>query len=183
MCLRRMGPFSLESELASSPQVNLLPLGSIRPQVWLLRQLRIQAEGLSGHLDEVWPDVGNSSSWLGGPSESWERGPYYLDGLVPLAYLLRDKVLIAKARPYIEWTLGSQQANGMFGPKSNNYWWPRMVMLKVLMQYAEVSNDSRVEPFLSRYFLHQLRELPSRPLQDWGEISLARQPALCVVAL
>ena len=34
-----------------------LPLGAIRPQGWLLNQLRIQADGLSGHLDEFWPDI------------------------------------------------------------------------------------------------------------------------------
>ena len=30
----------------------------IKPEGWLLRQLEIQAEGLSGHLDLVWPDMG-----------------------------------------------------------------------------------------------------------------------------
>jgi hypothetical protein len=30
-----------------------LPLTSIRPRGWLERQLRIQAAGLSGHLDEL----------------------------------------------------------------------------------------------------------------------------------
>ena len=29
----------------------------IKPEGWLLRQLEIQAEGLSGHLDLVWPDL------------------------------------------------------------------------------------------------------------------------------
>lgn len=62
-----------------------LPLGQIRPAGWLLRQLRIQADGLSGHLDEFWPDVGPNSGWLGGTGESWERGPYFVDGLLPLA--------------------------------------------------------------------------------------------------
>ena len=57
------------------------------PKGWLLEQLRLQAQGLSGHLDEFWPDLGPNSAWLGGTGEGWERGPYFLDGLVPLAYL------------------------------------------------------------------------------------------------
>jgi len=42
------------------PAFTPLPLGAIRPTGWLQRQLRIQADGLSGHLDEFWPDVGQS---------------------------------------------------------------------------------------------------------------------------
>ncbi len=75
-----------------------LPLGAIRPAGWLRAQLQIQANGLGGHLDETWPDVGPNSGWLGGTGESWERGPYFLDGLVPLAYLLDDARLKAKAQ-------------------------------------------------------------------------------------
>ncbi len=89
-----------------------------------------------------WPDVGANSGWLGGSGESWERGPYFLDGLVPLAYLLDDTRLKVKAQKYIEWTLASQTAEGMFGPSSNDDWWPRMVMLKVLTQYQEVTRRS-----------------------------------------
>jgi hypothetical protein len=43
--------------LTKSP-LALLPLGSIRPRGWLKRQLEIQATGLTGHLHEIWPDVG-----------------------------------------------------------------------------------------------------------------------------
>ncbi len=93
-----------------------LPLGAIRPTGWLRRQLQIQADGLSGHLDETWADVGPNSGWLGGNGESWERGPYFLDGLTPLAYLLDDARLKAKAQKYIDWTLNNQAANGLIGP-------------------------------------------------------------------
>lgn len=146
-----------------------LPLGAVRPAGWLRAQLQVQADGLSGHLDETWPDVGPDSGWLGGNGESWERGPYFLDGLTPLAYLLNDARLKAKAQKYIDWTLDNQAANGMFGPRSNDDWWPRIVMLKALTQYQEATGDERVIPLMHRYFLYQLAELPKRPLRDWGK--------------
>lgn len=146
----------------------LLPMGSIRPAGWLKDQLRIQADGLSGHLDETWADVGPNSGWLGGTGESWERGPYYLDGLVPLAWLLDDAALKAKAQRFVDWTLEHQAPSGMIGPSSNNDWWPRIVMLKALTQYQEFTGDDRVIPLMDKYFQFQLSELPLRPLRDWA---------------
>jgi len=58
-----------------------LPLRSIRPAGWLRRQLRIEADGLSGHLCEFWEDAAESG-WIGGKGEGWERGPYWLEVLV-----------------------------------------------------------------------------------------------------
>jgi hypothetical protein len=147
----------------------LLPAGSIRPKGWLEKQLQIQASGLSGHLDETWADVGPNSGWLGGKGESWERGPYFVDGLIPLAYLVDDATLKAKAQRFIDWTLDHQTPNGMIGPPSNNDWWPRIVMLKALTQYQELTGDARVIPVMDRYFRHQLAELPLRPLRDWSK--------------
>ncbi|OMF38117.1 hypothetical protein BK133_03655 [Paenibacillus sp. FSL H8-0548] len=148
---------------------NELPLGAIKPEGWLRDQLSIQANGLTGHLDEFWSDVGPNSGWLGGEGESWERGPYYLDGLLPLAYLLEDTELIAKAQPWIEWSLSSMRDNGQFGPAANDDWWSRIIMLKVLIQYEEYTGDERVKPFLASFFRYQLEELPNRPLSDWAE--------------
>ena len=148
---------------------HLLPAGSIQPRGWLARQLRIQVDGLSGHLDETWEDVGPNSGWLGGTGESWERGPYYLDGLVPLAYILDDAMLKAKAQRFLDWTLDHQTSEGMIGPASNNDWWPRIVMLKALIQYYEYTGDPRVIPAMSRYLRYQLTALPARPLRDWAK--------------
>lgn len=146
-----------------------LPLTAIQPKGWLKRQLRIQADGLSGHLDEVWSDVGPNSAWLGGTGEAWERGPYFLDGLVPLAYLLDDPALKTKAQSWMNWTLSHQGEDGSFGPLRNQDWWPRMIMLKALTQYEEATHDPRVIPLMQRYFAFQARELSKRPLQDWGK--------------
>jgi hypothetical protein len=147
----------------------MLPLGSVRPAGWLKEQLHIQAAGLSGHLDETWTDVGPNSGWLGGTGESWERGPYYLDGLVPLAWLLDDPALKAKAQRYVDWTLDHQAPSGMIGPASNDDWWPRIVMLKALAQYQEFTGDPRVIPVMEKYFRFQLSQLPKRPLRDWAK--------------
>ena len=159
-----------------------LPLGTIEPTGWLRDQLEIQAEGLSGHLDEFWPDVGPQSGWLGGSGESWERGPYYLDGLLPLAYLLKDERLIAKTRPWIEWTLASQGEDGQFGPRINEDWWSRMIMLKVLMQYAGATGDQRIAPFMTRYFRYQAAHLRERPLSGWSQ-ARGGENMLCVLWL
>ncbi len=45
--------------------------------------LEAQASGLTGNVDDFWPDLSNNA-WHGGTGDAWERGPYFLDGLVPL---------------------------------------------------------------------------------------------------
>src|SRR4051812_17864258 len=135
----------------------MLPLTSVKPRGWLLEQLRIQANGLTGHLDEFWPDVGPNSAWLGGSGEGWERGPYFVDGMLPLAYLLDDPKLKAKAQKWVDWTLTSQRPDGALGPAKNTDWWPIMIMLKVLTQYQEATGDPRVVPALERYFAYQAK--------------------------
>ena len=83
-----------------------LPVGSITPAGWLKDQLTAQANGLTGNLNDFWPDLINSA-WKGGDGEAWERGPYYLDGLVPLAYQLKDEKLLKIVHEWMEPILGS----------------------------------------------------------------------------
>ena len=154
----------------SSAAFETLPLGDIKPKGWLFKQLRLQADGQTGHLEELWSDVGEDSAWLGGTGEDWERGPYYLDGLVPLAYLLEDENLLAKQQRWIEAILASQRDNGNFGPTTNEDWWPRMVALKALSQYADATGDERITTFMTRYFRYQFKELPDKPLFEWGQV-------------
>jgi hypothetical protein len=39
------------------PALRPLPLATLRPAGWLLERLRLQADGMAGHLDEFWPDI------------------------------------------------------------------------------------------------------------------------------
>lgn len=146
-----------------------LPLTAIKPRGWLRRQLQVQADGLTGYLDEFWSDLSPNSAWLGGSGEGWERGPYYTDGLVPLAYLLDDPKLKAKADRWVGWTLQNQRSDGSIGPEKNKDWWPNMIMLKALAQYYEATGDGRVLPLMQRYFRYHLQQSRERPLFEWAK--------------
>ena len=151
-------------------KMQTLKVKEVKPEGWLKKQLEIQAEGLSGKLFDIWESVGKYSGWLGGSGENWERGPYFVDGILPLAYLIEDKELYETARRFVRWTIDSQDEEGNFGPDaSKDDWWSRMVMLKVLIQYYEITEEPEVLKFMDRYFRYQLKTLILRPLTGWGK--------------
>ncbi len=143
-----------------------LPLGSIRPEGWLKSQLEAQAAGLTGNVDDFWPDLVNSS-WRGGDGEGWERGPYFLDGLVPLAYLIDDEQLKEKVRTWIEPILASSSDTGWYGPAKNKDRWPLAVANKVLIQYYEATSDTRALEVLKKYFRWLHDTPPDWPDGEW----------------
>ena len=160
-----------------------LPLGAIKAEGWLEDQLKRLAEGMTGHLDEWYPEVvGERNGWLGGDGDGWERGPYWVDGLLPLAHILGDQKLLDKANRWVEWTLNNQREDGYLGPTpfetppepepglqrdKREDWWPKMVMLKILQSHYNATGDERVIKVLTNYFNYQLKELPQRRLDHW----------------
>jgi hypothetical protein len=132
------------------------------------RILERAKDGLSGHIGEVFPDLSDRSGWLYGSGESWERGPYYMDGLFVLAFLLRDETLLAKAGHWYESLLSSQREDGSFGPQKTLDWWPRMVAIKALIGAYRGTSDTRILRFLKRYFAYWEKEASARPLDFWA---------------
>ncbi len=150
-----------------------LPLGSIQPTGWLSDQLSLQRHGIFEDM-EKYPGYGDDSGWLGGDGESWEDGPYYFRGLIPIAYVTGDQSLISRSETIVSRILDSQTEDGMFGPQSNDDWWPRMPVLMMLRDYYEATEyrgnpDSRIMPFMDKYFRFQLKTLPNRPLTSWAQ--------------
>ena len=163
-----------------------LPLGAIKPKKMLRKMLELQRDGLTGHMDSIYSLVcGDNNAWLGGAGDNWERGPYWLDGLMPLSYLLDDDELKEKAGKWVEWSINNQRENGFFGPfpppegsrgkrgmqrSMPDDWWPRMIMLKIFQQYYMATNDERVIKLLTNYFRYQLKALSEKKLNEWVSI-------------
>lgn len=156
-------------------KLKTLDYSSIKPSGWLLDQLELQMEGITGSLDEYWGSVGSYSDWIGGTDNSWERPPYWLDGLVPLAYLLKDEKRIKKVEKWLNWSLESQRSNGDFGPTyrtsdfDETLFWPKFVMMKAFISYYEACGDDRVIPFMIKYFRFCLDKMDSFKMNSWAQ--------------
>jgi uncharacterized protein len=162
-----------ESALAD-PAFRPLPLGAIRPRGWLERQLRIQAAGLSGHLDEFWPDVAESQ-WFGGTAEGWERAPYWMDGTTALAWVLDDAALKEKIAEHVDQIVRGQRPDGTYGPMAaasggHPYdLWAILLANKMLAQYHEATGDARVFSAVEASLRAMGASVAQTPLFDWGK--------------
>ena len=157
----------------AEPAYRFFPAGDIHPSGWLRRQLEIQAEGLSGHLDEFWPDI-RDSQWIGGSCEGWERVPYWLDGFIPLAWLLERDDLKQRAQKYVDAILSRQCADGWLCPCSQEQRadydvWALFLILKVLVLYEDFTHDPRVEPAVYKALQNLDRHIDSNTLNRWAQ--------------
>lgn len=156
-------------------KMNFFTSKEIRPSGWLKQQLEIQANGLSGNLDKVWRDV-RDSAWIGGTAEGWERVPYWLDGFIPLAYLLKNDDMIARAKKYIDAIISFQQPDGWICPcKSEEIstydTWAVLLIGKVLTVYYECSGDEKIPKVIYKVLKNFYDLLKSKKIKliEWGK--------------
>ncbi|MEJ7587869.1 MAG: beta-L-arabinofuranosidase domain-containing protein [Ferruginibacter sp.] len=147
-----------------------LPVGSIKPKGWILKYLELQRDGLTGKLGEIsaWLDK-NNNAWFSGNGKGdhvWEEVPSWLKGYGNLGYILKDEKIITETKLWLDKVFSSQEPDGYFGPRTveNQHQdnkgkspdlWPNMIMLWCLQSYYEYSSDSRVIPFMTKYFKWQ----------------------------
>lgn len=163
-----------------------LPIGSIRPEGWVLKYLQLQRDGLTGQLGSIsaWLDKHNNA-WYSGNGKGdhgWEEVPYWLKGYGDLGYILRDTAIINETRRWLDKVFESQTPDGYFGPRvvenehqDNNGQtpdlWPNMLMLWCMQSFYDYTHDPRVIPFMTRYFKWQLTVPDSQLLKLYWENS------------
>ncbi|MBQ8383114.1 MAG: glycoside hydrolase family 127 protein [Clostridia bacterium] len=156
----------------ANPKYQTYPATALKPEGWLAKQLRIQADGLSGNLDKIWPDI-RDSRWIGGDRDGWERVPYWLDGFIPLAWLLDDDDLKARAKKYIDGILERQKPDGWICPCENHERarydvWATFLICKVLVVYYECSGDERIEDAVRRALHNLMLHIRGNTLFNWA---------------
>lgn len=156
----------------NTPKYKFFTTNEIKPTGWLKKQLEIQANGLCGNLDKVWPDV-RDSAWIGGDREGWERVPYWLDGFIPLAYLLGNEDMISRAQKYIDAIISAQKDDGWICPckedERDNYdTWAVLLICKVLCLYCDCSKDNSVIKVIEKCLKQFNSHINHNTLRNWG---------------
>jgi hypothetical protein len=168
---------------------HLLRLGSVRAEGWLLTQLKQQATTLSGHLNLFWPDV-NESVWIGGTYDhsgaGHERGPYWLNGIVPLSALLNSSGVVAptpnvhtQMEQWIHYILAHQnKTTGWLGPDDGfggpgNAYWSAWNVVHSLLQYADAKQGQPIAATVYAAVLAHVKEATRRqkkePFTSWTQ--------------
>ena len=102
----------------------LLPLTTVKPDGWLLRQLQVMASGSSGHVLALTPTNPEDPGFPG----VFQNDGSFFHGYIPLAYLTNDQRLIADVEnTWVPRIIANRNAyftgqtgDGMFNPM---WWW------------------------------------------------------------
>ncbi|MFG2043215.1 RICIN domain-containing protein [Dactylosporangium sp. NPDC048998] len=140
-----------------------LPPGAVQPRGWIRTQLNIEADGLCGRMTEVSDYLQyNNCGWVDKTKGAWEELPYWLRGFGDLGYVTGNTRILTLARQWIDGIIANQASDGFFGPNSLRTslengpdFWPHMPLLDALRSFAEYSGDSRIVPFMRKYFQFQ----------------------------
>ena len=153
-----------------------IELKNVKARGWVYHYLQNQANGMTGHLDEVispfcrkyWDaeNMGTTESgeaFLGGMtdaagSSSWvfyEQTGYWIDGMVRCAQLLDDEDLLKKAKSKIYAPLLKADADGYIGPSvlKDGLVWAHTVYFRSWIAEYEATGDERILDALKKHFL------------------------------
>ncbi len=127
-----------------------LPLGAVKPRGWLLRQLQIQAMGLTGFVYSEF----DAPTW---------SSTNYEEGVVALAFVLDDDRLKHLAKGFVDRFLSEPGDMLSFNTQHG---------LRYLIEYYEATGDRRILDWMGAYFRRNATTAPKpltgAPDGNWG---------------
>ncbi|MER6701513.1 RICIN domain-containing protein [Streptomyces fimicarius] len=152
-----------------------LPPGRVTARGWLAGQLKLQLEGLCGRYEEFSHFLDfTATGWVRPDKGGWEEVPYWLRGYADLAIVTGDASALATTRRWMDAILATGQSDGFFGPKALRTslnggpdFWPFLPLIQALRSWQEYSGDTRIIPFLSRFFRYMNAQGPGAFDTSW----------------
>ncbi|MEV7655991.1 RICIN domain-containing protein [Streptomyces anulatus] len=152
-----------------------LPPGRVKGRGWLAGQLKLQLEGLCGRYEEFSHFLDfTATGWVRPDRGGWEEVPYWLRGYTDLAIVTGDATALAATRRWMDAVLATGQSDGFFGPKALRTslnggpdFWPFLPLIQALRSWQEYSGDTRIIPFLSRFFRYMNAQGPGAFDTSW----------------
>ncbi|MFD5984461.1 RICIN domain-containing protein [Streptomyces cyaneofuscatus] len=152
-----------------------LPPGKVKAHGWLAGQLKLQLEGLCGRYEEFSHFLDfTATGWVRPDRGGWEEVPYWLRGYADLAIVTGDAAALATTRRWMDAILATGQSDGFFGPKALRTslnggpdFWPFLPLIQALRSWQEYSGDTRIIPFLSRFFRYMNAQGPGAFNASW----------------
>ena len=139
-----------------NPTLTKLPIGSISPDGWLLKELAL-INGLQKRLGNV-SGLMENGSWVKG-----EALPRYVRGLVLLYGVLGDKILLDKAENYLAPILTGAKAGGDFGLQEKIFSTAKIEAVKAIFSYYETTGDENALAVLRKFFKSQFNTFSVTP--------------------
>lgn len=140
-----------------------LPLGAIKPRGWLKDQLQAQADGLTGYIFSAAP------MWAGNGN-----APYYHEGVVALAYTLRDERMLALAKRIVDHRLAFKPELFLKLDDPVDYQdysfltFPGASIMRYMIEYQEAAGDERIIPWMLKCY-REFGDIAKQPPErhDW----------------
>lgn len=151
-------------------QFSELPVGAVKPRGWLRQWLERQADGLSGHPENMSypydtclyagniPPPASKSKWWS-PWWPYEQAGYFVDGTTRLSWLVDDPVVDLRRDANLRNILAHSE-NGSLGP--SHWGWPDAVVGRALMAQFSATGDARVAKVLADELIANADEI-TRP--------------------
>jgi len=138
-----------------------LPVGSVQPRGWIQRWLERQAQGLTGHPENmsypydtcmyagVIPPPPFQNKWWS-PWWPYEQSAYFVDATTRLSWLINDPAIRRRRDANLDYIL-AHAAGTNFG--GSHWCWPNAVVGRALMAQFSATDDLRVAAAMQNWLL------------------------------
>ena len=147
-----------------------LPVGAVQPRGWIQKWLERQAQGLTGHPENmsypydtcmyagIIPPPPYTNKWWS-PWWPYEQSGYFVDGTTRLSWLIADPAINRRRDANLDYIL-NHSAGGSLG--ASKWCWPNAVVGRALMAQFSATGDPRIARVLRTALLANAGEITRR---------------------